>query len=183
MARRTEEDGCSNIGADGARIAVRHAADAVPDSFRQRAKLFQQSRIGFPLRDLANHFQFGRSIFQALHQRVFGFASHGDVLCHSPRVFEKKIGFVLISEQGSMVAAASTVVLALTADSAADTHVEATEVASMAVAASRNWGEELLAADSSGWVWWELLDGFRHCAKLRDLKGIHVGSAVLRGSQ
>ena len=37
---------------------------------------------------------------------------------------------------GSMVAAASTIVLALAAASAADTHVEATEVASMAVAAS-----------------------------------------------
>jgi len=39
---------------------------------------------------------------------------------------------------------------------------------------ARSWWEELLEADSSGWVWWELLDGFRHCAKVRDLKGIHV---------
>src|SRR5208282_5764517 len=37
---------------------------------------------------------------------------------------------------GSMAAAASTVVLALAAASTADTHVEATEVASIAVAAS-----------------------------------------------
>jgi len=45
---------------------------------------------------------------------------------------------------------------------------------------ARSWWEELLEADSNGWelvLRWELLDGFRHCAKLRDrraLKGIHV---------
>jgi hypothetical protein len=42
----------------------------------EREAVSAEQGIAFPLRDLAHHLQFGRSKFQALHHRMFGFRSH-----------------------------------------------------------------------------------------------------------